>query len=849
FLNGTRVRVAANLQLAATFEFVDVTVDPNANGSPNTIDIPFVQTDDGATLAGVLVANINATLAGFVSAGVTGSRITLGGEFSASLSNHDPRTIQIEGSVGIAPVLEIVDPTLIVDGDQFTVTTAAGSQTFEFDDTFGSTGVAGNNIAIPFNVLQTAEQIATTVAFEVLQSQSVNGLNLTSQLGGPRVAINGPGINQSAGSPLVLNFVQNPGALAVPPVVAIPSEEVFPGTITPNQNINDLTIDFIGRSVEAGVNQDGRFVASHRKNPEANEAVLIPSNYGEFSYDRISFLGAEVGDFRGMQATTTFPIQAASNRPWIDQGTRGGLTDPLHVGIELLAADEGQDYTFDQFNLLATFPQFGSAQMQFGAFQADPQPGVATKINDVVSATFAELIANQDISVQQTGASIKLIGASPIVSAPFNAAGEGPGGLITGLVIMEDSGLSQRGTGGQIFAVSDVGGLYTVDIRQTPSELGFPGLYEITNVDYIESSAADLLGIRFQGLTHGPADVEGGRYRDLLFGTDDDGRIYAFDTSGVLQPIFLDGQTSVATGLNQVRGLEFGTLDENLFHETRRVPGSEVTDFMDERFIGVAEGSSFVLNERQLNTVGGGLSEAIGHGSPVAFDGQPSPARAGFSSLHFGRGMYQLPDPNGDTGSQPHLGAISGARGYDFPGGAHGSIVTNEFSLVGYRPEDRPTLYFNYFAETDGSGNSDGFRVFVSDNDGDWELVASNHGAGQELFDNTGTWRQVRIPLDNFAGVDHLRLRLDFSTAGDMNLGDTFTAGEELRTVAGIYLRDGDRFQIDGEQFEFDSGYTVVPTSGGPIQDGERLKIQDPFGKQVVFEFDKDGTYTHSIQL
>ncbi|MCH2122782.1 MAG: tandem-95 repeat protein, partial [Pirellulaceae bacterium] len=837
FLDGTRVRVQATPTVFTTFEFVDRTLVDDAEGSPNTVDIYFVQTDDGATLAGALVNTINAVLGGFVSAGMSGSRVTLGGELSVSLISHAPSSLQIEGSVGIAPVLEIVDPALISDGDQFTVATAAGSQTFEFDDTLGSSpGTAGNTIAIPFNALETAEQIATTVAFEVLQSQSVNGLNLTSQLGGPRVAINGPGINQAAGPPLVLNFVQNPGALAIPPVVSIPSEEVYPGAVAANQDLNDLTVDFIGRSVEAGVNQDGRFVASHRKNPEGTVGLVNTSNHGEFSYDRISFLGAEVGDFRGMQATTTWPIQSAANRPWIDQQTRGGLVNSGHVGIELLAADEAADYTFDQFNLLATFPQFASAQLQFGTVQADPQPGVATKIYDAVSASV--VTGNPDVSLLQVGSSIKLSGAVPVVSAPFNTAGEGPGGLLTGMVIMEDSGLLQRNNGGgQIFAVSDAGGLYAFDIRYTGVEAGSPGLWAVGDVDYIESSAADLLGIQFQGLTHGPPDVEGGRYRDLLFAVDDAGRVYAFDTSGVLQPIFVDGQTSVATGLTDVRGLEFGTLDQNLFHQTPTVPVPAVTDFMDERFLGVAEGSSFVLNERQVGTVGGGLSEDDGHGAP---------GTEGSSSIHFGRGLWQYPDPDL---VRPHTGAILGARGYDFPGGAHGSLVTNEFSLVGYRSTDQPTLSFTYFSATDGSAAYDSFRVFVSDNDGDWELLASNHGVGQELFDNTGAWRQVRIPLDNFAGVDHLRLRFDFSTAGDMNLGDTGNTGQELRAVAGIYLRDGDRFQIDGERFEFESGYTIVPTSGGPIQDGERLKIEDPFGKQMVFEFDKDGTFTQSMQL
>ena len=39
----------------------------------------------------------------------------------------------------------------------------------------------------------------------------------------------------------------------------------------------------------------------------------------------------------------------------------------------------------------------------------------------------------------------------------------------------------------------------------------------------------------------------------------------------------------------------------------------------------------------------------------------------------------------------------------------------------------------------------------------------------QELFGNSGTWRQARVDLSNYAGEDEVMLRFDFSTAGAMN--------------------------------------------------------------------------------
>ncbi|MGB7345426.1 MAG: matrixin family metalloprotease, partial [Pirellulaceae bacterium] len=176
--------------------------------------------------------------------------------------------------------------------------------------------------------------------------------------------------------------------------------------------------------------------------------------------------------------------------------------------------------------------------------------------------------------------------------------------------------------------------------------------------------------------------------------------------------------------------------------------------------------------------------------------------------------------------------AIVGDRGagivgsYNLPGGAAGSIKTKSFDLSAAKDTDRPTLYFSYFLETEnhpGSTiNSDGnnpfrdaARVWASrdgkaDNDPTkvWELLATNNSAlsnpsatndpntaelpgflshlsdagsnsssprdvkhqlRQELFDNSGQWRQARIDLSSYAGESDVQLRFDFTTSGAMN--------------------------------------------------------------------------------
>ncbi len=99
--------------------------------------------------------------------------------------------------------------------------------------------------------------------------------------------------------------------------------------------------------------------------------------------------------------------------------------------------------------------------------------------------------------------------------------------------------------------------------------------------------------------------------------------------------------------------------------------------------------------------------------------------------------------------------------------------------------------------ETEGASSSiaadvmrDSARVFASRDGGlSWELLASNNSQlnaelpihlstsarigtlpnqqVQELFDNTGEWRQARVDIGEFAGESNIQLRFDFSTGGD----------------------------------------------------------------------------------
>ncbi len=432
-----------------------------------------------------------------------------------------------------------------------------------------------------------------------------------------------------------------------------------------------------------------------------------------------------------------------------------------------------------------------------------------------------------------------VVGTAPVVTS----AGSGPGGDITGLAWSSDNL--------HLYAVSDQGGFYEVLNPDDPN---------LAQLSYIPA-AIGLAGIPFAGLTLGPQNVENGEYADKLFAVDDNGRLYAIGSDltngelGLLQPIFGDGRTSISLGLNAgviPTGLAFSPIDYNLWHVTDRRGGD------------------------------------LGHGVDPTFDHDISRnLRAnGGTSFYFG-----LEDPNPTTTISTQPGAGNWGTNntvyqtYDVPGGAYGSITSQAFDLTGYAATDKPTLYFNYFLETENASSSytnpsamrDAMRVQVSTDGVNWTEVATNNSLRsrvptptemelpvaattsgglyradnpnqmvQELFDDpagSGGWRQARIDLGDWAGRKNIKLRFDFSTGGSFNMGDNNGPGDALQALPGQDLRDGQVFNISGVNFEFDMGFSLVaPIGGGAvINDGETFRVSVG-ATNVLFEFDKNSS-------
>ncbi len=421
----------------------------------------------------------------------------------------------------------------------------------------------------------------------------------------------------------------------------------------------------------------------------------------------------------------------------------------------------------------------------------------------VVMAQFINRELYPSATARASGNRVDITNALTSADAPLVAFNAGTGGTVTGIAVVNNS----------MYAVDDRGGLYRIDNYRSSA----------LSTVFI----ADIGGVAFAGLSAGPLQVENGAYSDVLFGISRTGRLYAFNTLGELQSIFVDGRTSIQTGAtSDVTGIAFSNLDKNLWHVS--------------------------ANRR----------DDAGHGIPVPVDDSRIDPVNADQSFYFG---FEKPVPNEWGTFDP-----TNRNNYNFPGGAHGSLETNTFNLQGYSPSDDPVLYFNYFLDTEGATYvpdpynpmRDAFRVYISADNGAWQLLATNDsfrsddlyldeyelGEGaipqefedvgrrgiQELYDNTNTWRQARIELAPWAGMDNLKLRFDFSTAASLDIG--VTGGVDIRGIAATEIRDGETLVVDGNVvFEFDFGHILVAPSAQSIADGAQFDVLG-----TIFEFDFD---------
>ena len=176
---------------------------------------------------------------------------------------------------------------------------------------------------------------------------------------------------------------------------------------------------------------------------------------------RMNFSGADDGDF------TTFITNPGVFTPRIGDG----MVDPANLPIDFLVAD----------NAAQIAEKIAAALNDFMPIPPDVQTIEA--VQDSIDRNVVILTAPS-------------VAVDPNTS-PILIAGAAPGGAITGMTFL----------GSQMFAVTDTGGLFQIFGYNTASAFA----------SFISSSAADLQGNNFQGLTAGPPTVENGAYANMLF--------------------------------------------------------------------------------------------------------------------------------------------------------------------------------------------------------------------------------------------------------------------------------------------------------------------------------------------
>ena len=133
-----------------------------------------------------------------------------------------------------------------------------------------------------------------------------------------------------------------------------------------------------------------------------------------------------------------------------------------------------------------------------------------------------------------------------------------------------------------------------------------------------------------------------------------------------MQKIFNNNTAStVSTGVAGATGLAFSTLDYNLWHATTDQSGGRP---WHQRGAGqLAHFSGCRRDEPYF-----GLDAPVPAGTPGAINTYNQPGAANYAT---NSSLYNT---------------------YALPGGAMGETISNSFSLAGYSPFDKPTLYFTY---------------------------------------------------------------------------------------------------------------------------------------------------------
>ena len=669
--------------------------------------------------------------------------------------------------LGVSDVVEITNSGVltqqIFDGDVFTLVSGIDTTTFEFD-------FAGD--------------VAVTGA-PVLDGDTLTiGTNIFEFDTGPRLALAGVSAN---------------GGLDIGQTV----------TVTDGSTLTSQTFEFVNQGdspAPGNIGIDIRFASGQARAARqiANDlAIQINSALPNVTP---TVLGAEIAFDAGVTFTTIGSGLSQIGDVGVAAGSIPIVVEESFGATEVLSAIltelNANQIPVNVNGLSFSLPTAANVEVNSNGLVGGGTPGV--DVNRVgilldLDDTAQDVALKVADAINNLGGTASAIAQSRSVSIAGGFIGSASGNLVAGGVPNNGTITGVEMVGNDMYAITDEGGLFRVtDFELTAGGNTFVNGNRIIG-SYVQT-ATDLLrvGSDFTGLRAGPNSVDGGLYSDVLFGITASGDIYAFNTAGEFLPYFAGGQSRISTGIPNAEGLDFSTLDYNLWHFTSTRGGD----------------------------AGHGESTPINEGNSLAFTYETT-----FQSNYASQVEYPTTTPRRDGQGVN--------RTYNFPGGAKGQIQSKTFSLADYAPSDVPVLYFNYLIGADGGGRTDALRVYLVQPDGTEHALALNTTARnaapgpndefddpaqvapyndvidvdkQQLFDNTATWRQARVSLAEFAGQDDLSLRIEFTTAGTIDTGST-----QIRAVKAGDLVEGQSIRVSGEDFQINFPPTLIPVAGSQI--------------------------------
>ncbi|WP_417375975.1 Calx-beta domain-containing protein [Gimesia maris] len=607
--------------------------------------------------------------------------------------------------------------------------------------------------------------------------------------------------------------------------------------------IGALSTDGTGNTQDITIRSDGRFfsyegIDTGEPNDTAGRFSELDPGTGEV----IS------GDSATPDATDSEGSASADMRGWDqipDVPAGGTKSDPVELTtsrVEALA-----------FQRLGLITSGGTTSVNYGLYYSvvkDDDTTTLYRADPETGESGAKRLATDDnngSSGNDSGSSGSDGNAEDSVSSIYTVIGDIVGydslgdpinqaqmGRVTG---MSFAGINATIDQAVLYGVTSTGLIVSINHDLVEEDVSLTPTIAATVINDLSSE----IDGNFTGLTTAPQNLYNGAFKNYLFAITDSGNLYAInpltgelvtqvdinpDPNTVeLIPVFASGDTHINVGVDGVTGLAFSPLDFNLWHPTFKqgdAAGHGINNTYDSS---AALGDTTRTDAENITRTNSELdfSQTEQEGGASLYFGFEELTDDGHFIEYTDGAQYGVHHSNyqTDLATNPEI-----ANTYNFAGGAHGSLVSSSFDLGEHDAADNPTLYFNYFLDTE-SANSlsgdmrDAARVFVGYDDGDnirqWVEVATNnsvtadpldpdggelssflsasaregadsgdntydHQLVQELFDAgdlvNPTWRQARIDLSEFVGKGELTLRFDFSTAGAINNDPDFPGNE-----------------------------------------------------------------------